>query len=75
MRLAFGKDPQVDALLQQIFDSTDAAAAITSLSAFLSDLGISTNPADYGVSEHWDTLVQRALQGPRGRNFISAAAN
>jgi len=75
MRLAFGKDPQVDALLRQIFDSADAAAAITSLSAFLRDLGISTSPADYGVSEPWDDLVQRALQGPRGRNFISAAAN
>ena len=73
MRLAFGKDPQVDALLRQIFDSPDAAGAIVSLSAFLNDLGISTNPADYGISEMWDDLVQRALQGPRGRNFIAAA--
>lgn len=75
MRLAFGKDPQVDTLLLQIFDATDADHAIASLSAFLNDLGVSTDPAAYGISEIWDDLVQRALQGPRGRNFITAEVN
>ncbi|KAF1048880.1 MAG: NAD-dependent methanol dehydrogenase [Herbaspirillum frisingense] len=73
MRLAFGRDDTVDALLLQIFGATDKDGAIARLSRFLEDLGVSTDPAHYGIADAWDALVQRALQGPRGRNFIAAA--
>jgi phosphonate metabolism-associated iron-containing alcohol dehydrogenase len=72
MALAFGNDAAVDALLLDIFDAADAQQAVATLSAFLERLGVSTDPAHYGVAEAWDALVQRALQGPRGRNFIAA---
>ncbi|MFL9923018.1 iron-containing alcohol dehydrogenase [Herbaspirillum lusitanum] len=74
MRLAFGRDPQVDALLLHIFDAVDTAQALARLSRFLQALGVSTDPAHYGIGDNWDDMVQRALQGPRGRNFIAAAA-
>jgi phosphonate metabolism-associated iron-containing alcohol dehydrogenase len=72
MRLAFGRDAAVDALLLQIFGAAGQEAAIERLSAFLEDLGVSTDPARYGIADAWDALLQRALQGPRGRNFIAA---
>jgi phosphonate metabolism-associated iron-containing alcohol dehydrogenase len=74
MQLAFGRDVQVDALLLQIFGAASPARAITRLTAFLEELGVSTNPADYGIADDWDQRLQRALQGPRGRNFIAASA-
>lgn len=75
MRLAFGKDAQVDALLLRIFDATHVEAAVARLIAFLEGLGVSTDPASYGIVDSMDGLVQLALQGPRGRNFISNIAN
>lgn len=75
MRLAFGKDERVDAVLLQIFDATDIDAAVARLVAFLESLGVSTDPASYGVDSDLDELVQRALQGPRGRNFITHTSN
>lgn len=75
MRLAFGKDARVDALLLQIFDATNVDAAVERLISFLEGLGVSTDPANYGIVGSLDVLVQRALQGPRGRNFISHVAN
>src|SRR5450830_1495308 len=74
MTLAFGHDAQVDQLLLAIFHADDQDQAVARLSAFLQQLDVSTNPADYGIADSWDDLVQRALQGPRGRNFIAAAA-
>src|SRR5450830_298928 len=73
MALAFGNAADVDALLLKIFDAVDAQEAVDNLSGFLERLGVSTDPAHYGVADAWDALVQRALQGPRGRNFIAAA--
>ncbi|WP_343585285.1 iron-containing alcohol dehydrogenase PsrA [Herbaspirillum sp.] len=73
MRLAFGRDAKVDALLLQIFDAAGEDDAVARLSGFLEGLGVSTDSARYGIADDWDTLVQRALQGPRGRNFIAAA--
>lgn len=73
MRLAFNRDSAVDTLLLQIFGATDQAGAIARLSGFLEDLGVSIDPARYGIADAWDALVRRALQGPRGRNFIAAA--
>lgn len=75
MALAFGNATDVDALLLQIFDAVDEQEAIDNLSGFLERLGVSTDPAHYGIADAWDTLVQRALQGPRGRNFIAATTN
>ncbi|MBB5393408.1 MULTISPECIES: iron-containing alcohol dehydrogenase PsrA [unclassified Herbaspirillum] len=72
MRLAFGRDAQVDTLLLQIFGAADRDGAVARLSGLLENLGVSTDPAHYGIADAWDTLVQRALQGPRGRNFIAA---
>lgn len=75
MRLAFGKDAQVDALLLQIFDAADTDVAVERLTSFLEGLGVSTDPASYGIVDSLDGLIQQALQGPRGRNFISNIAN
>ncbi|EJL86972.1 phosphonate metabolism-associated iron-containing alcohol dehydrogenase [Herbaspirillum sp. CF444] len=72
MALAFGNAADVDALLLQIFDAVDEQEAVDNLSGFLERLGVSTDPAHYGIADAWDALVQRALQGPRGRNFIAA---
>ena len=74
MRLAFGHDAQVDALLLQIFGAASPEAAISRLAGFLGELGVSSDPADHGVAEDWDQRLHRALQGPRGRNFIAAPA-
>ncbi|EJN00332.1 iron-containing alcohol dehydrogenase PsrA [Herbaspirillum sp. YR522] len=74
MQLAFGRDDQVDALLLQIFGAAFPAQAVSRLAGFLADIGVSTDPADYGVADGWDQRLQRALQGPRGRNFIAATA-
>ncbi|MGK5080236.1 iron-containing alcohol dehydrogenase PsrA [Janthinobacterium sp. HLX7-2] len=70
MALAFGRSPEVDALLLSIFDANDARTAVASLTGFLERHGVSTDPAHYGAAGQWETLVQQALQGPRGRNFI-----
>lgn len=74
MQLAFGHASDVDALLLQIFDAADLRQASDTLTDFLERLSVSTDPADYGVGTTWDTHVQRALQGPRGRNFIAASS-
>ncbi|EOA03150.1 phosphonate metabolism-associated iron-containing alcohol dehydrogenase [Herbaspirillum frisingense GSF30] len=75
LRLALGRDASVDALLLDIFDASDAYQAVARLTAFLEALGVSTDPARYGLGEgeRWDAALQQALQGPRGRNFIAAA--
>jgi len=72
MALAFGHDAAVDALLQDIFSAVDQQQAIDNLTAFLEQLGVRTDPAHYGLAQNWETRVQRALLGPRGRNFIAA---
>jgi alcohol dehydrogenase len=41
------------------------------LTAFLQGLGVKTDPSVYGVSSSdWARLVDKALEGERGRNFI-----
>ncbi|MDH0868165.1 iron-containing alcohol dehydrogenase PsrA [Mitsuaria sp. GD03876] len=75
MRLAFGRDAALDAALLGIFDAVDPEGAIAALERFLAALGVSTNPADYGIAPaDWDERVAQALRGPRGRNFIRAHA-
>lgn len=75
MSLAFGHDEMVDSLLLSIFGAVNQSDAIEKLTAFLTQLGISTQPQDYGVTEPWELLVNNALQGPRGRNFISTTSS
>jgi phosphonate metabolism-associated iron-containing alcohol dehydrogenase len=75
MALALGRDAAVDAQLLSIFGAGDAEAAVAALDGFLRGLGVSTSPADYGIAEaDWTSRINRALQGPRGRNFIAAQA-
>lgn len=75
MQMALGQDAQLDQLLLSIFEVQDSAQAVAALSQFLGQLGVSTDPAAYGVSpEQWQQRIAQALQGPRGRNFIGAHA-
>lgn len=70
MRWAMGVKPQCDAALRRVF-GPDLEAGAERLETFLQNLGVKTDPAAYGVSPvEWDRLVDKALQGERGRNFI-----
>jgi alcohol dehydrogenase len=70
MRWATGAQPQCDMALRRIF-GPDLEAGADRLEAFLQDCGVKTDPAAYGVSPaEWDRLVEKAMQGERGRNFI-----
>lgn len=74
MRLAAGRDAELDALLRSAFDAGHIDEAIDTLSAFLQDLGVSVDPASYGIAEaDWSARIAQALAGARGRNFIAAA--
>ncbi|MBM3114859.1 iron-containing alcohol dehydrogenase PsrA [Jeongeupia naejangsanensis] len=75
MALAMGADEALDALLLRIFDADSTDAAIDRLTRFLEGLGVSTDPGSYGLDEaEWPQRVDQALQGPRGRNFITTGA-
>lgn len=75
MSLAFGRDAALDARLLSIFGASDAVGAVAALERFLATLGVSTDPADYGIAPaDWDARVAQALRGPRGRNFIRTPA-
>jgi phosphonate metabolism-associated iron-containing alcohol dehydrogenase len=74
MALAAGRDAALDAQLCDIFDAPDLVVAASALAGFLESVGVSTDPASYGIPpDQWDQQVQRALNGARGRNFIAAA--
>jgi phosphonate metabolism-associated iron-containing alcohol dehydrogenase len=69
---AVGADAGRDAVLAHIFDGAlaDAPARLT---AFLEALGVSTRFETYGVSEAQAAgMIEAALDGVRGRNFIGA---
>ena len=69
---AVGADAGRDAVLARIFDGalTDAPARLT---AFLEALGVSTRFESYGVPEGEAAgMIEAALDGVRGRNFIGA---
>jgi len=75
MQMALGQDEQLDQFLLSIFDARNGPQAVSALSGFLQGLGVSTDPASYGVSpEQWQQRIVQAMQGPRGRNFIGAHA-
>jgi alcohol dehydrogenase len=70
MRWSIGHNAACDANLRRIF-GPDLDAGIAQLTAFLEGLGVSTDPASYGVGKSdWPALVVKASQGERGRNFI-----
>lgn len=70
MRWSIGVDPACDANLRRIF-GPDLDAGVAKLRAFLEGLGVSTNPESYGVDRSgWRSLVEKASNGERGRNFI-----
>jgi phosphonate metabolism-associated iron-containing alcohol dehydrogenase len=70
MRWATGVDPHCDAALRRIF-GCDLEAGAQQLTEFLQGLGVKTDPSAYGVSPvEWSQLVNKALEGERGRNFI-----
>ena len=70
MRWSIGADVQCDANLRRIF-GPDLRAGADRLRMMIESLGVSTNPADYGLNDaEWRSLVSRAMQGERGKNFI-----
>ncbi len=71
--LAWGKRPDRDAVLQQLF-GPDLGAAQQRLRDLLHALDVRTEFADYGLSAAASqALIGRAMDGPRGRNFIGVA--
>ena len=65
-----GLDAACDASLRRIF-GPDLAAGVERLSQFLSGLGVSTDPRDYGIDDdEMEELLAAAFAGERGRNFI-----
>ncbi|MDP2329656.1 MAG: iron-containing alcohol dehydrogenase PsrA [Reyranella sp.] len=70
MRAVAGCDPACDAALRRIFGA-DLAAGAARLEIFLKKLGISPDATDHGIAaKDWAALVDGALAGERGRNFI-----
>lgn len=70
MRWSLGHSPECDANLRRVFGD-DLAAGAGRLATFLEELGVSTDPASYGLSSgDWRALVVKASRGERGRNFI-----
>jgi len=72
MRSVIGLNDACDRALKRIF-GTDLAAGAERLAEFLAGLGVSVDPKDYGFRDgEWRGLVEDALDGERGRNFIAS---
>ncbi|MGO4004121.1 iron-containing alcohol dehydrogenase PsrA [Pseudomonas fluorescens] len=72
--LAWGHDQERDQTLQRLFGN-DLDKAQGQLRDFLHSLGVKTEFADYGVAaKDAEAIIQYALQGARGKNFIGARA-
>ena len=72
--LAWGHDATRDKTLQRVF-GPDLDKAQARLRAFLHSLDVKTEFADYGVTaEEAETMIDFALQGARGKNFIGSRA-
>lgn len=70
MGWAIGNSADCDAALRRIF-GPDLNEGIRKLNAFLEGIGVKTDPAAYGVTPpEWTRLVEKALEGERGKNFI-----
>jgi phosphonate metabolism-associated iron-containing alcohol dehydrogenase len=71
---AIGRRPDRDAVLAQVFD-VPLARAPEHLASWLSSLGVSTHFESYGVAaDESQAMIEGALHGARGRNFIGATA-
>ena len=70
MRSVIGRSADCDAALSRIFGS-DLEASVDRLAATLTQLGVSMRATDYGLAhEEWLNVIDEALLGERGRNFI-----
>lgn len=70
MDWAIGANPACDESLQRIFGG-DLRQGVQKLARFMHSVGVGTKPSDHGVgTDEWDDLVERAMEGERGRNFI-----
>jgi len=70
MRSVIGRSADCDAALMRIF-GPDLEAGANRMAATLAQLGISTRATDYGVTQaEWLNVIDDALLGERGRNFI-----
>jgi alcohol dehydrogenase len=59
--------------LKQIF-GPDLTRGADDLEDFLGLLGVSSDPASYGMDRKtWRMLIEDSLQGERGRNFLGAS--
>jgi phosphonate metabolism-associated iron-containing alcohol dehydrogenase len=71
---ASGVDAGRDAVLAEVFDG-DLSGAPHRLAGFLRSVGVSPDFGDYGVQDgEFRQMVDHAMQGARGRNFIGAPA-
>jgi phosphonate metabolism-associated iron-containing alcohol dehydrogenase len=74
MRSVIGCTADCDAGLRAIFGD-DLTAGIGQLERFLDRLGVNRAASSYGVPEaEWQQLIDAALAGERGRNFIGRRA-
>ncbi|MNE68616.1 hypothetical protein D3C80_1642880 [compost metagenome] len=72
--LAWGRDSDRDRTLQKVF-GPDLDAAQQRLRGFLHRLGVRTEFEDYGVTAaEAEAMIDEAMQGARGRNFIGSQA-
>lgn len=70
MEWAIGASPTCDEQLKRIFGD-DLRQGVQKLTRFMHSVGVGTQPSDHGVKrDEWDDLVERAMEGERGRNFI-----
>lgn len=73
LRSMDGCDGLCGAGLAEIFGDR-AGAGADRLARFLDDLGVSCDPAAYGISrDEWTEMLTSALEGERGQNFIGSA--
>lgn len=72
--LAWGHDEARDRTLQRIFGN-DLIKAQDQLRNFLHSLNVKTEFSDYGVTvEQAEQMINFAMQGARGKNFIGSVA-
>jgi len=72
--LAWGHDEARDRVLQRVFGN-DLGEAQAQLRDFLHSLNVKTEFADYGVTaKEAEEMIDFAMQGARGKNFIGAKA-
>jgi phosphonate metabolism-associated iron-containing alcohol dehydrogenase len=71
MIAAIGANADCDAALTDLFG--DLARAPAQLRAFLTELGVTADPAALGIGpDEWRDIVAAGFAGARGRNFIGA---